>query len=1225
MGKKALRKDFFMEIKTSFGRFMSIFFIVAIGVAFFSGIRATEPDMRYSGDAYFDEKKLFDIQVISTLGLTEDDVRALKKVDGVERAEYGYSVDALCLANDSQQAVHIMSILQDMNLLTVEEGRLPEKKDECVVDVDYLGTSGYRIGDQITFTSGTDDAIRDSLAVDTFTIVGTVSSPCYIGFHRGSTTIGTGNIAGFISVPEESFAMDIYTEIYASVEGATDLLAFTDSYTDRVEEVKEQVEEIREEREEARYQEIIDEANEELDDAKKELEDGKKEAEKELGDAKKKLDDGRKQLNDGKKKISDSEAELEKSRADLISGQSEVDQNRAELNRQNALLNEKIEEYNQHVEEYNEQLEEYNKKLAEFNQQLEEFNEKKEEFYEKKQEYEHGRAEYERGLKEYNSNKQLLEEKSEQLEASFNAVEAGFAELAAGENALTGMKAQRDGLETQRDELINDNSISEADKQKQLAILEGSIQALTEQITGVEKDLSTNRTNLENTQKQLEAGKIELENGKAQLAAGKAELDAAGPQLEEARLQIEAAQAQIDDVQAQFDEGQAQLDDGDRQLKDAKAQLDDALAQLEDGKKQIQSGRDQLDDAQAQINDGWYQLEQGQIKLADARAELAEKEQELADAEKKYQEAKEEAEDEIADGEKKILDAEDEISKIEHAKWYINDRNDLPEHAGYGENADRMRAIGEVFPVLFFLVAALISLTTMPRMVEEQRTQIGTLKALGYERHSIAGKYLGYACLATVTGSVVGVLFGEKVFPYIIITAYGIMYEHIPNVVIPYDMYYALLASAAALACTLLATIFSCYRELREQSAELMRPPAPKQGKRVLLERVPFIWSRLNFTWKATVRNLIRYKKRFFMTIFGIGGCMALLLVGFGLKDSIFDIGFLQYHELQIYDGDIILNEDASTTEKKQAYKALAEDPRVDQTERNLLKQVTISSGSVKKDVYLNVPEDVELFPQFVIHRDRITKEVYTLDDKGVILTEKMAKQLQVEVGDMIRIKDDAKGEIEVKISSICENYMQHYLYMTPGLYEEVHGRAPEYNSIYFTMKEGKEQELEDVGESVLKEKGALSASYTKDIEAQLDDMLVSLNIVMVVLVISAGMLAFVVLYNLNNINITERKRELATLKVLGFYPGEVAQYVYRENVILTVLGAFAGMVLGKFLHQFVIVTVEIDSAMFGRNIDVSSFIYGFLITAGFSAFVNGVMYFKLKKINMVESLKSVE
>ena len=1219
MGKKALRKDFFMEIKTSLGRFMSIFFIVAIGVAFFSGIRATEPDMRYSGDAYFDEKKLFDIQVMSTLGLTGDDVRALKKVDGIEKVEYGYSVDALCLANDSRQAVHIMSILPSMNLLNVEEGRLPEKKDECAVDVDYLAASGYKIGDKITVTSGTDDAITESLSVDTFTIVGTVSSPCYIGFHRGSTTIGTGNIAGFISVPKESFAMDIYTEIYASVEGAADLLAFTDSYTDRVEEVKEHVEDIRKEREEARYQEIIDEANEMLDDEKKELADGKKEAEKELGDAKKKLDDGRKQLNDGKKKISDSEAELEKARADLISGQGEVDRNRAELNRQNNLLNEKIEEYNQHVEEYNGQLDEYNKKLAEFKQQLDEFNEKKEAFYEKKQEYEQGREEYERGLKEYNSNKQLLKEKGAELDAGFRAVEDGFAKLETGVNELNGAKAQYDGMKAQYDALIAGGTADDA----VLAGMETALQDLAGQIAEGEAQISATQTYLQNTQAQLEAGKIELENGWTQLEAGKAELDAAGSQLDAARIQIEAAQAEIDEAQAQFDEGQAQLDDGDRQLKDAKAQLDDALAQLEDGKKQIQSGRDQMDAAQAEINDGWYQLEQGQIKLEDARTELAEKEQELADAEKKYQEAKGEAEDEIADGEKKILDAEDEISKIEHAKWYINDRNDLPEHAGYGENADRMRAIGEVFPVLFFLVAALISLTTMTRMVEEQRTQIGTLKALGYERHSIAGKYLGYACLATVTGSIV--LFGEKACPYIIITAYRIMYEHIPNVVIPYDIYYAVMASAAALACTLLATIFSCYRELREQSAELMRPPAPKQGKRVLLERVPFIWSRLNFTWKATIRNLIRYKKRFFMTIFGIGGCMALLLVGFGLKDSIFDIGFLQYHELQIYDGDIILNEDASTKEKKQAFEMLDKDPRVEKTELNLLKQVTISSESGKKDVYLNVPENTELFSQFVIHRDRITKEVYTLDDEGVILTEKMARQLQVQVGDTIRIKDDAKGEIEVKISSICENYMQHYLYMTPDLYEEVHGRAPEYNSIYFIMKEGKEQELEDVGESVLKEKGALSASYTKDIEAQLDDMLVSLNIVMVVLVISAGMLAFVVLYNLNNINITERKRELATLKVLGFYPGEVAQYVYRENVILTVLGAFAGMALGKLLHQFVIVTVEIDSAMFGRNIDVSSFIYGFVITVGFSAFVNGVMYFKLKKINMVESLKSVE
>lgn len=1256
MNKKALRKDFFMEIRTSLGRFLSIFFIVAIGVAFFSGIRATEPDMRYSGDEYFDEKNLMDLQVISTLGLTDKDIQALEKLDGVKKVEYGYSMDALCMANDSQQAVHIMSILPTMNVLTVEEGRLPEKADECVVDVDYLGGSGYEIGDQITFTSGTEDEITDTLSTDTFTIVGSVSSPCYIAFHRGSTTIGTGSIAAFICVPEESFDMEVYTELYLSVEGAAELTEFTDEYTDRIEEVKEKVEGIRKEREEARYQEIIDEANEELEDARKELEDAKKEAEKELKDAKEKIKDGWNQWNDGKSQVDDSVVKLEDSRSKLISSQGEVDRNSAELERQNGLLNQKVAEYNGHVEEYNQQLGEFNKRSAEYEQSLEKYNQGLDE-------YNKGVREYNQSLEEYN---QQLEAFNQQLEQYFEKKDVYDAQKSLFDGQKQEYEQQKQDLESNQAQVDNGIILLEENKKKveaEIAILnetlisldpndanydenkanlENQLQEAQEQLAVIENEkaslnekkgqISAGLSQLKSAGAQLKEGEAQLESGRKQLESAWEQIESAQAQFDEGRVQLQDARAQLMDAKAELDsgwaklqDGKAQLDNGRTQLNDAKAQLDDGQAQLENAKNQIQSGRNQLASGQAQIDDGWYQLWQGEKQISDAQTELTEKKTELTDAEKEYEEAKADAEKKIADGEKELRDAEDEISKIEHAKWYINDRSDLTEHAGYGENADRMRAIGQVFPVLFFLVAALISLTTMTRMVEEQRTQIGTLKALGYERHSIAAKYLGYASLATVLGSIVGVLFGEKVFPYIIIVAYGIMYEHIPNVVTPYNLYYALTASIAALACTLLATVFSCYKELREQAAELMRPPTPKQGKRVLLERIPFIWNRLNFTWKATVRNLVRYKKRFFMTIFGIGGCMALLLVGFGLKDSIFDIGVLQYHELQIYDGDIILNEDASDQEKAAACEALDSDSRVEKTEVNLLKQVTIGREKKKKDVFLNVPADVEMFPQFVIHRDRVTKEVFTLDDDGVILTEKMAKELEVGVGDTIFIKDDVKGEIEVQISAVCENYMQHYLYMTPSLYQEVYGKAPDYNSVYFIMKEGKEQELEDVGEDVLKEKGALSASYTKDIEAQLNDMLVSLNIVMVVLVISAGMLAFVVLYNLNNINITERKRELATLKVLGFYPGEVAQYVYRENIILTVFGAMAGIVLGKFLHQFVIVTVEIESAMFGRNIDFSSFVYGFFITIGFSAFVNGVMYFKLKKIDMVESLKSVE
>lgn len=1025
MSKKALRKDFYMEIRRSLGRFLSIFFIVAIGVAFFSGIRSAEPDMRLSGDAYFDEKNLMDIKVVSTLGLTDDDLKALEDVEGIKKVEAGYSTDALCSVNDSKKVVHISSLLPSMNEVTVEEGRLPNAADECLVDIDFVSSGEFKIGDDITFTSGTEDNIKDTLKTDTFTIVGTASSPCYISFHRGSSTIGTGTVSGFICVPESSFDMDVYTEMYATVDGAKELTAFTDAYEDRIEEAVDEVEKIRKAREEARYQEIVEEANEKLEDAKIELADAKKEAEDKLNDAKAKLDDGRNQLEDARTTIADGYAQLEDSRSQLNQKQEEVTQGYDDLNTQIDELNVKIEELNQAKQQY----------------------------------------------------------------AALSA--SGMAD-------------------------------------------EATLQTMQAQITAGE-------------------------------------------------TQIEGARSQIDAAKAQLDSGQQQ------------------------------------------INDGWVQIEQAQNDLASAENEIASKEQELNDAQKEYDDAKAEADTKIADGEKKIQDAQKDISKIEHAKWYINDRSTLTEYSSYGENADRMKAIGEVFPVLFFLVAALISLTTMTRMVEEQRTLIGTLKALGYERHSIAGKYLGYACLATVSGSIVGILIGEKILPYIIITAYRIMYQHIHTVVIPYNLYYGLVAALAALACTMLATIFSCMKEMREQAAELMRPPAPKQGKRVFMEKIPFIWRHLSFIWKATVRNLIRYKKRFFMTVFGIGGCMALLLVGFGLKDSIFDIAVLQYNEIQLYDGDIILDEDASDEERQESYDKLLADSRVENIAENLLQQVEVTHGKTKKDIYLNVPADVKSFSEFIKLKNRVTAEKYELDDKGIILTEKIAKMLDAKVGDTITIKDDVKGELEVKIQNICENYMGHYLYMTEGLYEKLYGEAPEYNSIYYTMKEGEENALEKVGESILETKGALSVSYTNNFQEQLDDMLGSLNIVLVVLVISAGMLAFVVLYNLNNINITERQRELATLKVLGFYDNEVSSYVYRENIILTAIGALFGMLLGKFLHQFVIVTVEIDSAMFGRNIDPSSFLYSFLITMGFSFFVNGVMYFKLKKINMVESLKSVE
>lgn len=1042
MKKKALRKDFYMEIRRSLGRFMSIFFIVAIGCAFFSGIRASEPDMRYSGDAYFDDKNMMDIEVISTLGLTEDDLHVIEDVDGVAAVEGSYSVDVLCSEGDNQIAVHVMSLMPTMNQVQLEAGRLPEAENECAVDVDYLDESSLEIGDEITFSSGSDDDITDTLKTDTFTITGAVSSPNYIAFQRGSTTIGNGTVTAFIVVPADSFSLDVYTEIYAQVDGAKEMTAFTDEYDERIRQVMDAIEAIKAEREQIRYEEIVEEANEALADARQqvsdaetELEDGKAQAEAELADARKQLEDAQAEVDSGRQEIEASREQLESSRRQLEDSQTQVDQGQEELNNNIDALNDQIDELNTAKEQYN--------------------------------------------------------------------------TLAA---------------------------------------------------SGATDDV---------TMATLNAMYEEIQNGETAIAQ-------------------------------------------------AQAQIDAAKAELESG--------------QEQINSGWDQINAGEQDLADAEAQLAEAEAEIADGWEEYYEGESEAEAEIADGEQKIADAkeeledaENEINDLEKPEWYIYDRSNLPEYSGYGENADRMRAIGEVFPVIFFLVAALISLTTMTRMVEEQRTQIGTLKALGYERHSIAGKYLGYALLATVSGSVVGILFGEKVFPYIIINAYGIMYQHMNDIVIPYNLEYGLGAAAAALASTLLATIFSCYKELREQAAELMRPPTPKQGQRVLLERVKFIWKWLNFSWKASIRNLVRYKKRLFMTIFGIGGCMALMLVGFGLKDSIFAIVDIQYGEIQLYDGNIILSDDATEEEKSNIIKELGKDSKMAGSTEGLLAQITVGNGEEQFDVYLDVPKNVEEFSEFVVLQDRITNGTSELDDSGAVLTEKMATELGVEPGDTITIHDEDKGDLEVEISAVCENYMGHYLYMTPTYYEKVYGEKPDYNSIFYKTSDRITEEAERIGEEALTLPGALSVSYTTDLREQVDNMLGALDEVIVVLIISAGMLAFVVLYNLNNINITERQRELATLKVLGFYNGEVAMYVYRENIVLTVLGAIFGIVLGKFLHGFIIVTVEIESVMFGRNIDLSSFVYGFLLTILFSLLVNGAMYFKLKKINMVESLKSVE
>ena len=1191
MKKKALRKDFYMEIRKSMGRFLSIFFIVAIGCAFFAGIRSSEPDMRYSGDAYFDRKNLMDLQVISTMGLTDEDVEAIEKLDGIEKAEAGYSVDALCTEGDNQIVMHVMSLLPSMNQVQVENGRLPEKSDECVVDADFLSKSTLKIGDRVTLSSGTDKPVTDSLKEDTFTIVGSVSSPCYIGFQRGSTTIGSGNISAFLCVPEESFCMEVYTEIYAQVKGAEKLTAFTDQYDQRIDSVMKEVEAIKEEREKARYDEIVTEASEKLADAEKEitdaeaeLEQGKAEAQEKLTAAREKLENAQKELEQAKKELASSQAKIASSKEELEQAQKELNESSGKIAAGEKELNEK----SIALATLKEQKDTLQGQLAALEQQ-------KEELSGQKTTLEAQKRTLQEGQKNLLDTQAVLQQQISRLKAEKEDLNAEGIRLS----------EEKETLQKEYEELKSQYEASgDTEILKQVEAKKAQLDEVNAKIAENSAKIEQNKTLLETVESQmdpLEEKLVQMKNGLEQtetalekISAGLSEIEAGQEQMQTGLTQMESY---ISSGEFQLQAAREQLESGKNQILSGQRQIEDARKRIADGEEQIQAGIKQIQDGETGLADGWIEYQDGERQ---ANAEIADGEAQIADA--KVQ----------------LADAKKEIEQIEKPTWYIYDRSHLPEYSGYGDNADRMKAIGEVFPLIFFLVAALISLTTMTRMVEEERTLIGTLKALGYSKKSIAAKYLGYAVLATLTGGIFGVMIGEKILPYIIITAYKIMYRHLPDVEIPYNLYYGVLACVAA-------TIFSCMKELKEQAAELMRPPAPKQGKRVFLEYIPFLWKRLNFTWKSTVRNLMRYKKRFFMTIFGIGGCMGLMLVGFGLKDSISSIVPLQYEDIQLYDGNVILQSDVTMQEKQEVYEALEKNSQVVATAEDLLQKITIEHDGVSKEVYLNVPENVEKFSDFVVLQDRTTKEKYQLTDKGAVLTEKMAKELGVSAGDTVTIKEENEKERTVKISQICENYMSHYLYMTPAVYKAAYGKEPEYNSIYYRTEGRTTKEAESVGEAALKLDGALSVSYTTELRQQVDDMLQSLDIVIVVLIISAGMLAFVVLYNLNNINITERKRELATLKVLGFYDKEVTEYVYRENILLTLIGSVFGMLLGKILHRFIIVTVEIDSVMFGRNINTISFVYAFLLTVVFSLFVNGVMYFKLKKINMVESLKSVE
>ena len=571
-----------------------------------------------------------------------------------------------------------------------------------------------------------------------------------------------------------------------------------------------------------------------------------------------------------------------------------------------------------------------------------------------------------------------------------------------------------------------------------------------------------------------------------------------------------------------------------------------------------------------------------------------------------------------------ILPSKNSLEDIGESKWYVLDRNSNYSFVDYDGSADRVSAIAQVFPLFFFLVAALVCLTTMTRMVDEQRINIGTLKALGYSKLAIASKYILYAAFASIGGSIAGIAIGFTVFPIVIFDAYSMLYT-LPPVILKFDVLYASIATLSAVLITTLAAFLACNKELIEMPSLLMRPKAPKEGKRILLERIPFIWNRFNFSKKVTARNIFRYKKRFFMTVIGIAGCTALLLAGFGIKDSIEAIVEKQFGEVYKYNMTIVFDSNTDMQNQGEIIKEVSKNGEITDYTSIKTKNVDVSSDEATEAVTIIVPKYKNEFNNFIDLKSRKNKEEVEIQEDGIILTEKAAKQLKVRIGDTIYIDKEENEKVPVKIRGISEQYVMNYVYMTDNLYEKIFKEEIKFNKM-FAILANKSKESEDkLSKEILKESKVTSVSFNSLSENSFKETISSLNYVVLIMIISAGALAFVVLYNLTNVNISERIREIATIKVLGFYDNEVSAYVYRENFVLTFIGTLTGLGLGVLLHKFIMITAEPDNMMFGRNIDFMSFLYASILTLVFASIVNFVMYFKLKKTPMVESLKSVD
>lgn len=1108
--RSALNKDFIRDILKSKGRFLSIVAIVALGVAFFTGVKSSPIVMKTSSDKYYDKYNLMDIRLISTLGLTDKDVDDIKNIEGVEGVYPTYSLDAISIYKSTEKVLKVHGLdlnkLNDkknyINQLKLIKGRLPQKSGECVLEIPKIKALNYPIGSEISLSSGKDDKLSKSLSKSKYKVVGYVETPYYLSQEKGNSSIGGGVIEGAIMIPESDFKMDTYTEMFLTVKSAKELDTYGDEYSNLVKTVTDKIENMKNKLTTRRYNEVV-----------KKAEDKIQKQEDKLSKAKKDFDKGKKEYEENKLK---SENEIKEAENKILDASEQIEDGKAQLK------NEKKRAF--------EQIEEGKIKLANAETDLK-----------------NGQKKYQTALKKFNSNKKTAESEIKKAESDLEE------------------------LSNQIDDLKNGNKLIE----KQLQ---------NEQLSEVERS--------------------ELEN-----------------KLNENLYILSVMQQKYKDGTDKLESSKSELLLGEKKLKETKATLEASEKKIANEKTKLKSSEKLAEEKFKKAEEELYQREN---QIEEAKLELKENKAKLKTELNKAKKELQEAEEKIVDGEEKIKDAKKQIKKIEKPTLYILDRDSHQSFVEYEGCANSIDALAKIFPVFFFAVAALVCLTTMTRMVDEQRINIGTLKGLGYKTSQISKKYILYALIACITGSILGLAIGFSVFPTVIFFAYGMMYS-IENIVYVFSIPIAIGITSLALIIITLSAYMACRKELKETPAILMRPKAPKSGKRILLERIPFIWNRFSFISKVTVRNIFRYKKRFLMTVLGIAGCTALILTGFGIKDSIEMILTGQYGTLFKYDMSLVIQSDMTDKQIYELRKNLSDIDEINKYEFFSYENGDIKVNNTTKEITIVVPENLKKMDKFIHLQDRKTQNPIELNNKGIVLTEKIARDLGVKAGDEIELINSDDKKAKIKVSHITENYISHYAYISPENYTKLFEKDLDFNRVIGILNNPSVKIEDKLSKKLFDIETVDGITFNTASKETFHNTIKNLNYVVLIMIISAGALAFVVLYNLTNVNISERIREIATIKVLGFYDKEVSAYIYRENIILTIIGTVVGLGLGTILHKFIMVTVEIQSMMFGRVIDMSSYFIATVLTIVLSLFVNLAMFYKLRNVKMVESLKSVD